>query len=277
VLRVLDIHREESGFTLLEMLVASVILIAVLSVAGYGIVSSLDSGFHASDVEQATSAASDNLDLLGEDLHQAMARDRRSDQGLTPDQMKDLIQTYDGFRNTGSGKKPVTDIRDVLVATPDTLIFRSNVIPEAPSQPVVVECVRYYLHPDWSLWRNVTTSAETFSGCNGWNPASEQEILPPVPASLQPATRGIFQYTVLASTASNDNSYLSCQQSQLPPGTSLPASGGGATVNNIVQVQVNVVAYHRSHDNAGQQNTTVSFDLRSRTNHDYLYALGCAA
>jgi prepilin-type N-terminal cleavage/methylation domain-containing protein len=264
----MHVASEEHGFTLVELIVVMVLVGMVFAAIGHFLIDTSSFTHKAASTRSAARMADETLDRLGNDVRSAMSPDRdvATNGGL------DALRRFALYGVNPPGGE---DMRDIVLATPRELWFRSNVIPEGLGDSPVSECVGYVFGSDRTFKRVVYANWRTCPSSG--TPVEQQNLFPQIPAEEDPANTAdpndtYFSYRL----AANGNPSrvplrpFECQYSTVTTPTSLQT-------NQIVGVNINLRAiFGNTGSSAGEAKARGAFDLRMRLNRDYQWALGCA-
>lgn len=257
----------ELGFTMIELIVACVLVGMVVALAA----SSIMRGF-AGTAETATSSgarakAAEAAERIGADIRGARSTGR---DGAHIADTADLVRAVrtDGPLHDIDGN--LLDWRDVTLAEPNALTFQSDVVDEAASSTSRPECVTWSVGSTPSGWyvRRVTKAwADRCAGGGTGAPLEDDELTPPTRHLPAPGTRGVpplFAYVVARQVGDR------CQTSVV---SSRPLAS--AERNRVVGVRVDFssVVVHRGEASRAALHDEIS--IRSRSAADYQLALGC--
>lgn len=135
--------KTERAFTMIEMVVAMTMLVVVLMLGSIAFIKSLDSSRSQQKNRAAATRARDAFSQFRTDFANSRADGRAPTTiGSSEELQRGLLHGTPIKRNVG-GVNVVLDVRDVIVATQNEFIFRSDAMPKLPG----VECVRYLVDP----------------------------------------------------------------------------------------------------------------------------------
>jgi prepilin-type N-terminal cleavage/methylation domain-containing protein len=171
--------RSDAGFTLIEMIVAMVLVAGLLATVSTMLVKS----FGESDRAQAERTVADStrrtFESFSNDIRSAQTPDRNPAYVGNAEDLGDaLLQpttTKLSMQMPGQPGVTTLDVRDVVEATNSSFAFRSDAVPAIPG----VECVRYWVQPTTrSFVRSVlryqpAAAPGAFGTCDTTNPISE--------------------------------------------------------------------------------------------------------
>jgi type II secretory pathway pseudopilin PulG len=248
----------EAAFTMIEMVVASIILLVVLTMVMHFAVDAIDSGAKSSTSKASVEQAAIALDQIGSDIRSAISLQRLDVGAVSSSDLQYVSAATEpeDMRTVGFINKNL----DLVTASPRRLRV---------SVPVggTTRCVEYVQATDGSITRS------TYNVCEGPSRAliDQQQIL--AASATAAAAPSAFTFIAL-------NPASSCRQYQLPATFSSdarPTSTSWATyrqMNQIVAVNVSLTASSQ-HGRASSSNSASSeFAIRSRMASTYLGALG---
>lgn len=260
----------EDGFTLIELMIGAVLTVIVVGAVVMAMASALSSERSSSETRKTQAAAGEALELLGDDLRTAVAS-KRVDTNLTAAERAALglvapVGTKEGLKqileSTTSGG---LQFRDVVLARPNELVFRSDVlsVAEDGADGGDTECVRWkHEDVDGSLWmvRTVWKDEAACPGAAGGAGVLDRRELFPIHKDLA-GTR--FRFVIQTVT---DVDAREC--------VSTPTDGAiaDADLNRIGAIDVAFVAAGGGSSSEAARDV---FGIRSRQTADYLYAIGC--
>jgi prepilin-type N-terminal cleavage/methylation domain-containing protein len=248
-------RQHDDGFTMIELLVAMVLLCLFLAMAGQMLMGWWGSSHQAADSAVAQTNAADALNALSKDIHSAQAPARDGAE-LTPDDLQDALLR-------GNAQTP--DLMDVLVATPEELDLRVDALVQ-DSGPPQVECVRYYRDPTTHDFHRAIYAS--WQSCSA-NLVEDDVLLKAPPSGV--ADTPIFSY---------DLQYNPVNSSPLDPSnctTQTVTTATGLQLNYIATVHVDLDSFVAEGSTyAGNVRARDQFGIETRFSHDYRYAMGCA-
>jgi prepilin-type N-terminal cleavage/methylation domain-containing protein len=244
------------GFTLIETLVAMVLLVLCLALVLPSITNAFDSTRKSAATTLALNTVGSTLGLLENDVRSAKSPNRSIGSTSQLDGLRDAV--LNGTTLNG------LDIRDIVAASPIALWVHSNAITEPAGAPVEIECVGYTVSPGIGLQRIVGSAG-------GSCPASGMQPTTMLPMTASLPTQ-VFSYTMLTNpTASGklDPSARCVTSESTTPGQS------ARELNRIVAVHIDLNGFVVRGRNYGEGSAATTVALRERASGDYLYALGC--
>lgn len=248
----------EHGFTLVELLVASIIGLVVVAVTLTMLVGGVKGSQRASAARTAQVEANRVLDELGTDLRAAAAPER-----LDVNEASTRSRLLAGLASISANN---TAFEDIARATPTMLAFRADAIAEPASAPRKIECVQWSVENGGEfnvLMRRVWANS---SPCPGTGASTQRQVTRLYKTNV---VLPVFRYTV----------------AQPVPGASDPVCqpvtqqsvNGASQRTRIVGVQVNLRGVARDSQATANLDTSGTIDVWSRLTADYQYAIGCAA
>lgn len=250
----------QSGFTMIEMIVACVLASIVIGLVGTIVMKSLDGGRDAAATARSTANAAEAAERFGSDVRAARSHGRDGSAVIDRISLANAIE-HDINLTDHDGHE--IDWRDINVASAGQLVLQADVIDEPSALP---ECIEWRVEgtTTWHVRRVVRPYSLRCSG--GGAALEDDRITTPTSARPRPGTSGtppLFAYAVAA-----------------------PAAGGGCTTvetSSPSNVQRNRIVGARidfsSLDAHGQQSSrTTSHEviaLRSRAGAEYQTAMGC--
>ncbi|MCW2962345.1 MAG: hypothetical protein JWM90_2732 [Thermoleophilia bacterium] len=257
------ISRQEQGFTLIELIVAMVLLAIALGMVSVFVLQSISGGTGARSGAASDAAIAAATVALEDDVAAAVTEDRRSNK------LRDRVEFAQAVRSNGVARSNnpsdagrVLDIDDILVATPSELQLRADVDAAAG-----VECV---------TWRASTTNGyrveRLVSGAGGCGTGSlSRRTHVSAPAGVTGLTATPFSYQLLCHRSSCPGS-LAPASAPCRPWTSTNAAGGQRRwVVGVSARFVNVT----SDKAVAKASGSASIAVRSRDTESYRKALGC--
>jgi len=254
----------ERALTLVELVVALVLLAIVVGFAGAPLINGLRGSDDVQSRTQASQRASDATEHVRNDLAAALAPDRdarhvRGVEKLTRALLEPGYRTLSDDPSYGARQ---LDVRDVVRATPTELHFRADVLAADRNAPV--ECVRWRAaaptSPQYWLERTVYGNERLATGtsCAGTALVTDME-LPPTDRVAGRAPAATFSYEVLGSNCT----------------VTLASTVSGSDLNRIVAVRVDLVGVGSRRASVAVDNATSVAVLTSRESTTYRRALGC--
>lgn len=251
----------EHGFTVLELVIAMVLLAVVLGLASAAFMGGLGGSASTGLSERATTQFRQMTSMLEQDTRAARA----------PGRDVDVLRDRDAFAaqiRTGRSTLPRSlDVMDVRVATPTQLQLIGDVI-SIPGNATWggAECVTWQLvtGASWSVRRTVSPDE---AGCSAAGALTSTWIQSTQVATGAVPTR-LFSY-VLGCDAAACAGGGGCQGSR-PVGSATGVARGWVT-----QVRIDLDALVKSGKATAREQLTTDVTLRNRMSDDYQYALGC--
>lgn len=233
-------RRCEGGFTLIELVIAAVLLLVAVGMGLHVVIGSLGNQQRARSTVAAASTITEAIDLFQRDVHNAAADDR-----LHGDIDRDDLQGA-FLRN-----EPLAGaVDDVLVAQGKDLQVLSG-----------GQCVRYVVETRtdgrWTLQR--------VAPCSSTQSTDRTSLLPWMPngtSGLQPT----FRYSLLVPTGGGS---ARCRHASAPQ-----ATGDDRRRITAITIDLTSAAIHSS--GSGRAHLRRDVTLSNRLTGDYLYAIGCA-
>lgn len=249
--------RGERGFTLIEILVASVIGIVVLALAISWMQTTVRGADRAGTRAAAGVATDRAIARLRQDLASARARDRAADAIYDPLDFATAIRSGTPLRGYDADGVTVRelDVQDVVLASDRVLVFSS-------SRPDGTRCIRWRVD-NGALVREELGGVD--QGCSDTMPVTRRSELLPPSADGRSSVGAPFSY-VLADPQPG--------AARCATVTAGAAQGGRRGAILAVLVDVQALAGHAAIE--GRSGRTTRIDLRSRHAEEYQRALGCA-
>lgn len=259
---------------MIELIVAMIILAIVLAV----FVRALLGGFGAAAVTMTTRKAeaivAHATDQMGDDLRSARAHERNFDKIREPLQLRKAVMSGETIND------PVTaaplDVADVKVATATSFSFLSNLVVEPAGSPTVAECVYYRVESGGGYWWMARYVSPYAASCS---PSGTMSLV--VKQQLGAAPTAVFSYTLVCNrNGVNGRTCNGAVPSPTPPliGPCAPGTAtavSGTALNWITSVAFDLSALVERAEYTARGRLRGKVGLRTRQNHDYLYALGC--
>jgi len=224
----------EQAFTLIEVMVAMVLMLVVVTLVGRQVVDGSDYFRRSQQNREVASTSADVLAQLERDLVAAGSPDRIALAGA---------ELSTAVRGAVTMAHPGPDVRDIVEARPYAITIRTRALSERASDGSLqrVQCVRWAVDPSGWLIRTVRsalvsgsgvgwrTTAATPSGCSGSIVSTERLLPVPMSGGAQP---NVFAFTELRSNGAGGDA-ASCQTVRRPRGsTYAPAQGVAAPAAN---------------------------------------------
>lgn len=257
---------------LVAMMLLSIVMVGVsrVLVAGWG-------GVGKTTTEQAASGRMLNaVDRMRSDIVQAynyrrsQTKIRDSYQlrlGILNDRGLGLVQSQD----PADTSQATVDIRDILVAQPDDLVLRADVVASPVGSPPWAECVEYRVLPAGSGWKVTRSVWADSTGLNATACTSGGGGAgTPIFASVEPLTEPVFTYYTVWCGTPGSCATSGCAEAK-------QASVSQQQVGRITSVGVKlklISANGKVNASRAASNTRIS--IRSRESGMYRGALGCA-
>ena len=273
--RVLDARRPsraqttERAFTLIELVIAFVLIGLVLGIAVTVIVRGFSSAADTSSTTKARADAAEAAERLGSDVRTARSVGRDGAKIADTADLERAVQT-DGPLYDIDGN--LLDWRDVVVAAPNTFTFQSDVVDERAGGTSEPECVTWSVAngaggTGWYVRRTVRAYTNRCAG-GGGAVREDDAMTPPVKAAVQPrpGTSGVpplFTYMVARARAG------ACVT------TPLSSTLSSADRNRVVGVRLDFSGVVQVRDEAAITSLRDEISLRSRSAADYQIAMGC--
>ncbi len=259
----------ERAFTLIELVVAFVLIGLVLGVAVSVVVRGFSGAAESSTTARARAQAAEAAERLGSDVRAARSIGRDGAKVADPVDLQRAVRT-DGPLYDLDGN--LLDWRDVVVAAPNRIVFQSDVVDEAPGRASQPECVTWMVDngvsgTGWYVRRVVRAYTNR---CNRGGGAVREDdaMTPPVKASLRPApgTAGVPPlFTYLVSRRSG----AACRT--IPTSSTLSS----ADRNRVVGVRLDFTGLVQVRDQATLTALRDEISIRSRSAADYQLAMEC--
>ena len=250
----------EAAFTLIELMVAMIVLSLVVGIAGYGVISSLESTNEAGSTGKGRAMANEAAERLGAEVRAARSRGRDGTGVVDIADLRRAVRTNGTLYDING---TALDWRDLAIATPNALTFQADIVDEAGAS--IPECVTWSAPPtrSWSLTRTVrryTPGCTTAGAVLESDEVTERTSVRPAPGTA--GSPPLFTYVVARSAVGG------C--SGIP--TSAPTA---ADRNRVVAIKINFTSLVERRANASAQDLQTEVSLRSRSGSDYQYAMGC--
>ncbi len=271
--------RSDTGFTLVEMIIALVLSVIVGGIITGVVVNMFTSGSRASNRYQAQRIATQAIDQMTDDLRASRAPGRESDEIRSLDDLKDAIL------NPATGDP---DVHDIKKATGTRLQFVAEVDRSNPG----VECV------DWDfesgeLIRKITTYDDATQSCPANATLISQTTV------MQKNTDKLdrwyedgkmpFKYRLLMNQGVAgpngyghywyneslvDPDFPSCASKDIAP----PDGGFNNLERDLItNLSIVIEPVYKGHDDAAKMTLPGTVSLNSRQNYEYKYAIGCSS
>ena len=264
--------RSENGFTLVELMVATILLALI----GVAVTTALVGVFHSSGRthtrERAMQAAVHATDTLQDDLRAAHARYRDTAHVRSIDDLRGVL-LFGETPNDSTVAGGVLDMHDITRATATDLVFESDVMTEASGVTPVPECVRWTIDPSGALVREIYSwsfqclaLAAPISTAVMMQPNGQTGYVP------KP-----FSFIMLRQTQNPLNANVDVDPSKCI--TTPPVS---ATLNQLQRdqttaVRIDLSSFLVERGARGDQRLQSTVTVAARQGYDYRFALGCTA
>lgn len=254
-------HRTaESGFTLIELVVAIILMSIMAAALTTVLVGAFNSSGRSSARAKAQRAAVGATNLMQDDLRAAHAKDRNPVNVRNQDTLRDMLM-FDGAA-------PNVDIHDVTAASGTSFTIEAD-LTSSPGP----ECVTWYVAADTSVRRAVGPYR---AGCAG-APAggTEQVVIPAMPTKPPGGIPKLFSYQLLVQPRIVRN---------MDPGdcTSQVLTTPAGNLSKLQRDQITGVKLDPSSFVVrslvhGQQELVSFASITSRQSSEYRYGLGCVS
>lgn len=259
----------ESGFTLIELVVAGILLALVVGVAASTIIQGFKGAADTAATAGGRSSAAEAAERLGADVRGARSTGRDGAKIVDVAELADVVREDDagrvGVLYDISGN--VLDWRDLTEATPNSITFQSDVVDEVGGAQSIPECVTWYVADAAGGWYLRRVARAYSSGCSGGGRIHEDDAMTHPTRDLpRPGTSGapaLFSFVVASRSGGGCASRTSAG----------PLSRGDR--NRTLGVRIDFSSLARNRDQAGRAALRDEFAIRSRAASDYQLALGC--
>jgi prepilin-type N-terminal cleavage/methylation domain-containing protein len=290
-----DRSQKQDGFTLIEMVVALILLAVLLAVVSKFVIDGLTGANRSMSYEKALRMVDVAENTMTSDLRSTRARHRTTEWLRTPDDARVAIlyqREAIGYLNNGDQVR--LDVHDIVRADSRRFIFQSDIHTEnrdSDGKPIP-ECVSYVSATSdgkWSLQRIVASYDQSITrGCRagGVRVLDRSVLIAPVDVELldDPDYEEVFSYsrehnpTDLARPGAYDGKTMpdirpTCDRE---PYVGWNTSPDTRLLDQITSVSVdasNLVATVNGTHNTQDMRFAVA--VRTRQQFDYMYALGC--
>jgi hypothetical protein len=215
----------------------------------------------------STATAAEAAERFGADIRAARADGRDGSQILDVQDLRDALEADGVLRSTDGD---LLDWRDVSLADGDEIVFQSDVVDDGTTAGDVPECVHWQVESaggGWDLRRTVRKYTVGCVGPSHGGTVYEDERMTPrtniVPRPGAAGQRPLFRY-VVANTAG-----AGCTNSVVNGPLGSPAR------NRIVSIRINFDSLIARRASASGSSLGTEISMRSRSNSDYQYAMGC--
>jgi len=260
-------RRRESGFTLIEVLIASVVgSVVVLLVATT--VGKLGTGLSTSQARDKSRVMTQQFsDNLVSDLRAARARDRAG--ADAPSALVLRTALMDGRQQYSSTNRPL-DLNDITSATSTSMTFQADVVTDPTSADTMPECVTYAVSGSavWSIDRTVRAYSAGCAG-GGGGVLTTDRLIGPIDTKRTGRERPgrVFAYRYLVRTGPT-----SCNRVTDRTTVTLTA----AQRNAVMGVDVIGLGAGQAYGTSiAQTSSNASVAIGSRQDDGYRTALGC--
>lgn len=176
------------GFTLVEMIVAMVLIIVAVSLASRALIDAFTGQREATQASRNQMSIQDALERFAADVHAARAADRAA------------LDTEELINELQSVPRAGMDVRDILNATRTRLTFRAQVISEnAATSGIAPQCITWESTAGGWLQRTVYSGrgsgAQTLSFTGGGSRTCRGAVISSEPMiQLRAPTMSVFTY-----------------------------------------------------------------------------------
>lgn len=258
-MRMTDRHAE-SGFTLIELIVAMVLGLIVLALI-FGVVldmfgASERSGFRAKAQRSAVNAS----EMLTSDLRAMRAPQREPRFTGSSDNLRNLILFNENPTNIL--------VHDIVGATPTRLVFYAEVFNTSANS----ECITWEVLASGALQRSVRRFS---AGCTAATVPLQQSLVMPKPevarASALAAVPNPFRYRRLVQPTPANPNVSACTT---PISTNLVTN---LQRDQVVGIDLDLRSFVMGKVGRGDQQLMTSAAIPGRQSQEYHYAIGCVA
>jgi prepilin-type N-terminal cleavage/methylation domain-containing protein len=253
----------QSGFTLIEMVVACVLAAMVIGIVGTVVMKALDGGRDAAATNRANANAAEAAERFGADVRAARSHGRDGSAVIDRISLANAIKNDINLVDTDGVE---IDWRDINVATADNLVLQADVIDETTTSSP--ECIEWRIEGT-STWYVRRIVRPYTLRCTGGGAALEDDrITAPIAASIKPrpgsgGAPALFAYAV---------AFIS------PGGgctTSETSSPNNIQRNRIVGARINFSSIDSDGSQSSQTASHEVIALRSRAGAEYQTAMEC--
>jgi prepilin-type N-terminal cleavage/methylation domain-containing protein len=252
--------RSESGFTLIELVVALVLGLVVLVMLLGAITDMFGASERSANRSKAQRATVAAAEQLTDDLRSMRAPQREPLHTGSADNLRNLLL----FEQNRAG----LEIHDLLVATPTRITFFSETV----NARAGVECVTWEVLADGSMQRTVRASTP---GCGAPGAILHQSLVMPAPERARASAAVVipdpFSYRTLEQPARVNVDPSSCtNQTRTTLATDLQR-------DQVVGIDMDLRSFVASRSGRGDQELVTSVSITSRQSQEYRFAIGCVA
>jgi prepilin-type N-terminal cleavage/methylation domain-containing protein len=270
--------QDERAFTLIEMLVAMVLLAIAVALVSHGVLSALNASTQSRTGAISDAAMARISQQFQSDVAMAETTDRIAGRIRDPFDLERAVRRGEGVTTTDptAPANAVVDIYDIRAATDDRIVLLADVLPDTSQDPSVdapAECVIWDVNTSGSPARvHYTRTIE--SSCGG--PVVETREMLSVPANIPGIDAHPFTYRLECHpSACPGNAAPDGPPSGRPCGTWNESTVTGKDRAWIVGVRMHVMAGAAEGHAASTTGGLVEATIRSRTTTEYASALGC--
>jgi type II secretory pathway pseudopilin PulG len=252
------------GLTLVELLVALILVAAVTATASMLLMDGMSSATRASSSDTAITRSTELIEHLGTDLTSARSPERVPENVPTGDALR--LWLLAPSATAQDNLYPEFDLRDITKATDKELWMRVDTIPEPANTVPRTECVGYQLQPNGEFFRIVYANWNPCPGSG--QPLESTRMLEAPPTGGAPDH--LFTYTTMRNTQP--------AKEPIDPNDCVTQSTYTPTqldINRIIRMKIDLRSYVTNGQGGGSSKLVANLDVRSRLNRDYQYALGC--
>jgi prepilin-type N-terminal cleavage/methylation domain-containing protein len=266
-------HSDARGFTLVELIVAMVLLAIALTMVTRGLLDGFSSTSDAITEREAQHMVDKATQQLTQDLRSARANDRNVNDIRQPYLLTRAIMLgtaiYSGDCPPSATCK-LLDVADVKAATSTTFEFMADV----DTSSVGAECVTYTIPPSGAtFWmrRAVTAYSSATRTCAAAG-ASGAYLIRPQKVPTSAVGHPVFSYQLVC-----NRSAAGCSLAGGPKCTPTTQTSVGSAVarNWITSVTVDLTSLVERGESRSIDSLKGTASIRTRENHDYRLALGC--
>lgn len=285
---------DEGGFTLIELVVACIILALVLIILFAVVLDMFRSGERTRQRNKAQRHVVLVSERLTSDIRAMRAPNRNPKDTTGIEMMREGFTLSDQYK----------EIHDILLAQPDRLVFFAEVdsVGESGTSADIakedLECIEWWVAPNQSVRRTVYPYSENCSGALAKSGSKlDEEVVPPPDAenATDDDFRSIFSYYVTEVPAGSELG--TCEEQKIgfeqpvqqvrpfggevgrgetPDGSVILPGYGPQQVDRIVAIELDLRSLVSVKGARGEAHFLQKLTIPSRQQYEFRYAIGCA-